>query len=130
MIHLAAAAAATFNLVCTGTIESESFYGGKKTEPYSYTYRLNLDSKKWCEQDCKVLHHIADVQPGVLVLSPRKDIDTATRKEFTSGEINRETGRQTILATSGRRDGILIMKWEGQCEKAPFSGFPTLSTKF
>jgi hypothetical protein len=70
------------------------------------------------------------VQPAALAFEPAKDIDTPTRKEFFRGWIDRRTGHQSILATSGRRMEILIMAWDGTCQKAPFTGFSTFGTKF
>jgi hypothetical protein len=130
MIGAAAAAAAAFNLVCSGTISTEDYSGPKPPEPYRYEYRIDLDAKKWCESDCPVLHDVAAAQATAIMLEPRKDVDTPTRREFYLGEIDRVTGRHSIISTSGRGAGILIMKWEGRCESAPFSGFPKHETKF
>lgn len=129
LLTTGAAVAAAFNLVCSGTIESTTLEG-TRTEPYSYIYRLDLDAKKWCDDGCGVLRDIAEVQPAFIVLQPNKNIDTSTQKEFYETRIERETGRETTLLTSGRRASILIMKWEGQCEKQPFTGFPKFDTKF
>lgn len=123
-------AAMTFNLICAGTLTTETFHGGRQSEPYRYEYRIDLDRRKWCDGDCRTLHDIAEVQPTALVLEPPRDIDTLARREFYMGSINRETGRHSVLSTSGRRERILIMRWEGQCERAPFSGFPDFPTRF
>jgi hypothetical protein len=126
----APAPANQFNLECKGTLSSESFYAGKKAEPYAYTYRIDLSAKKYCDGECKVLRDVADVQPTVIVLEPDQDISSSTEKKFSSGSIDRETGRHSVLVTSGRREDILILRWEGQCERQPFSGFPSFPTKF
>ena len=65
-----------------------------------------------------------------MVLDEPKDVDTATEHELFRSEISRETGRQTMISQTGRGDEILLMKWSGQCERAPFGGFPKLTTKF
>lgn len=129
MLAAAAAAAAAFNLVCTGTLYHKSYFD-EGTEPYTYTYRIDLAHRKYCEEACGVLRDIADIHPVVLVLEPDKDIDTATKHEFFRTSIDRLSGHQTTLDTSGRGIDILIMKWEGQCERQPFTGFPTPQTKF
>lgn len=129
MLYASAAAAATFNLICSGTLTTESFYS-KESKPYRYEYRIDLEQKKWCSEDCKVIREIADVQPTRLVLEPPQDVNTVTEKKFSSGYIDRETGRHSVFASSGRRADIIMLNWEGQCEKAPFTGFPAFETKF
>jgi hypothetical protein len=130
MIQVAVAAAAAFNLVCTGTVESEDIFSGKQIEPYSYTYRIDLATKRWCDGECLAPKDIAAVLPTALILSPKRDIETPTVKDFRDGSIDRRTGRHSILSSSGRGRSILLMKWEGQCEKQPFTGFPKFDTKF
>lgn len=133
IIGLVAAAASQsdqqFDLVCSGTISEESFYGNK-SDPYTYSYRIDLAAKKFCESDCKTIRNIHDVQPGALYLDPPEDTDTVTKKRLFRGHINRETGKQTMLSTSGRGMNILILEWKGDCVRRPFSGFPNLQTKF
>ena len=124
------AIAATFNLVCSGTITTDSFYARGQKEPYSYTYRIDLDKRKWCEGQCGVIRDIHDVQPVRIELEPPEDTNTPTKKRFFSSTINRTTGVHSTLLTSGRGTDMLIMKWEGSCSKQPFTGFPTFETKF
>lgn len=130
MLQAAAAAAMTFNLVCTGTLTTETFYQGRQTEPYRYEYRIDLAQRKYCDGECRALRDIAEIQPTVIILEPNRDINTVTERQFHMESINRETGRHSILHTSGRREQIMIMSWAGQCERAPFSGFPTFQTRF
>lgn len=129
MLYAAAAVAAAFNLVCTGTSTGQTL-AGTTTEAYSHTYRVDLDRKKWCEGDCGVIRDIADVQPTVIEFKPRKDVDTAIEHEFYEWSLDRTTGRESLLWTTGRGANIMIMKWEGTCAKQPFSGFPAFTTKF
>lgn len=129
-ILLAAAAAAAFNLSCSGTLETQDFYRGKASEPYTNTYRIDLGAGKYCESDCKVIHVIHEVQPAYIMLEPPDDTDTVTKKRFYRSTINRETGRQETLLTSGRGADVLIMKWSGQCTRQEFTGFPKLETQF
>lgn len=123
------AAAAAFNLVCSGTLSQKSFQT-ERAEPYSYTYRIDLDAKKFCGDECKAISDIAEVQPGFIRLFPNKNIDTPRLREFSNETINRETGRHSALSTSGFGRNILIMKWEGKCERSAFTGFPEFKTKF
>lgn len=130
MYAAAVAAAAAFNLVCSGTITTTSLEKHGETQPYSYTYRVDLGKKKFCESACTAIRDIYEIQPGFIQLEKPVDIDTVTEKRFDNGEIDRQTGHQQILMTSGREADILIMKWDGNCVKRPFSGFPQIETKF
>jgi hypothetical protein len=35
-----------------------------------------------------------------------------------------------MISQSGRGEGLLLLKWDGRCERAPFTGFPKPDTKF
>jgi hypothetical protein len=129
-LAFAAVAGSTFNLICSGTITENSMFVTDKVEPYSVTYRVDLDTKQWCDGECKALHPIHEVQPAFLILEAPRDVDTPSRYEMFRSEISRETGKHTMLSTSGRGASILILKWQGQCDHAPFSEFPKPATKF
>jgi hypothetical protein len=126
--HVAAAAAA-FNLVCSGTYTS-NIDTGKPSRPYQYVYRLDLGAKKWCDGECKVQRPIAKIDPTVLTLVDERT-DSLDRKGFAKETIDRETGRHSIERNStSRLVGLILITWEGQCEKAAFTGFPEFKTKF
>ena len=132
MINLAlvlAAVSSAFNLTCSGTIETESL-SGTSSQPYSYLYHIDLAKKKYCEDKCLAIEDIAEIQPSFLRLTPEKDINTSTQKEFESGTIDRTTGKHEMVYDSGRGARIIMMKWDGQCTKSDFTGFPTPVTKF
>jgi hypothetical protein len=122
------AAAAAFNLVCSGTLSTDSFYK-KDTEPFTLTLRVDLDRKKYCENECRALLDIQEVQPTSIKLKS-ENIDTPRERLFVDISVNRETGKYSGLSTSGFRQGILILKWDGQCERQGFTGFPEFQTKF
>jgi hypothetical protein len=122
------AAATAFNLVCSGTMSHESYFD-KGSEPFIRTLRIDLHAKKYCDGDCKAQFDIEEVQPSFIRLK-KLETDTPRERRFIDETIDRETGRYSGLRTSGTGTGILIMKWEGQCEKADFTGFPDLETKF
>jgi hypothetical protein len=128
---LAAAPAAQFNLTCSGSLSSSSL-AGESSEPYAATYRIDLAQKKWCEEDCKVLHDIASIQAGQLTLSEER-IDSPSEKSFSVNTINRETGAHKIIASSEShhvRGSSVNMHWEGSCAPSAFGGFPSLPAKF
>ncbi|MFZ5748231.1 MAG: hypothetical protein ACOY45_11335 [Pseudomonadota bacterium] len=127
----AADASEPFNLVCTGTLSSRSMDGETK-KPYRSVYRIDLDRGKWCDGDCEALHDIASVQPTQIALQDKR-VDTPSERSMMANLIDRRTGEHTVTATSatpGLRGSVLIMQWHGQCERAPFTGFPSFETKF
>lgn len=129
MILQATAAAMAFNLVCSGDLTSEDYFSGRQVEPYSYTYRIDLERGKWCENECRALFDLASVQPTQLTLQDR-NIDTPRQREWLTNIINRETGEHRILAASGTGTGRVVMDWRGRCERAEFTGFPAFPTRF
>lgn len=129
MLTWATAAVAAFNLVCSGTVTSE-MSSQKKSEPYTYTYRINLNAGLYCAGPCKAQGKIHEIQPTRLILA---DVRTDTSKEryIETNSIDRETGAHFILISSEMP--LLpnsLKKWTGSCEKAPFTGFPKVETKF
>lgn len=128
---VAATPASQFDLKCAGTRTTKSM-GTTSSEPYASVYRIDLDRKKWCEDECKALHDIASVQPAQLTLQ-NEDEDTPSGSSTLSNFIDRETGAHRILAASKMRRSpamTVVLEWKGSCEPAAFSGFPDLKTKF
>lgn len=126
-----AGADGSFNLVCTGTQKTMSM---APDEIVSYTdvYRIDLDNKKWCEAECKAVHDIASVQPTVIVLAESK-VDTPSERSMVLHSIDRETGAHSFTSTYSNpryRLQSLLIRSTGQCQRAPFSGFPKFETKF
>lgn len=131
MIYLAAVAAATLNLVCSG-ITTKTDINGSRSEPYSVTYRIDLTHEKWCagsDDDCRVPEQFADINDAMFQFI-RTEKETDSGRFFDVDQVNRETGRHQSLIISGRDAGIRTTKQEGQCEAAPFSGFPKINPKF
>lgn len=131
MVSMALAAAAAFNLVCSGTMTAETIAGNKR-EPYTAIYRVDLDRQLWCESECRAHHPIQSVQPGSLTLHS-DEVDSPSEKSSMLNQIDRVTGKHLITSTKktyGRFAMIIIMKYDGQCERQPFTGFPEIETKF
>jgi len=125
-----AASANAFNLNCSGSLRTLMPYLLKdETEPYSKTYRIDLDAKKWCDGECKAQFDIAEVTPLAIILQD-KNIDTPREHQKVRAQISRETGAEYIYANSGVGRMRMTMVWDGRCEKAAFSGFPRFETKF
>lgn len=125
---MAAAAAAAFNLVCTGTV---TVAGGDRdgARPYRTAYRIDLASGKYCEGDCRLVRDIAEVQPTRITLDERGNVAPGS-SDYSINVIERDSGAQTILTASGRRGAMLYVKSTGRCESQPFTGFPDIPTKF
>ena len=128
-MNFAIAALGAFNLVCTGTITTDGAPPSPEDD-YSYTYRIDLDAEKWCEEDCKTIHKIAAIQPAQITLEDSHDKDPVLGESKMKTFVNRETGRHTVIASSLYFRRPMTMIWKGQCERAPFSGFPKIETKF
>lgn len=119
-----------FNLVCAGTFTRESVDLGKKVEPYRFVYRFDLAANKWCDGECKGTRGILRVGPTQITLTD-ENTDTPREKKYRSEFIDRETGRHsTMMTTNSRMLGFYVLRWEGHCDPAPFSGFPTGKVKF
>ena len=117
MLAAALQFAAAFNLVCSGTLRSGPLgqalpeEGG---EPFTITYRIDLDGRSWCSGACETTEPLADVIGGQILLRDRhhpggSDVITITPA----------TGR----FTDTRIDGNTATLRSGTCEAAPFTGF-------
>jgi hypothetical protein len=115
------AAAVAFNLVCTGT----SFIGTgldalKKENQSSYTetFRIDLDSERWCSGKCETTDPIYRVSRTKIVLKFEQDEKIGSESFIL---LNREDG--SILDRTKVSGAFMFMN-TGKCERAPFSGFP------
>ena len=128
MIPVAAIAAPTgqFNLVCSGL--RDPMLGGGQVQ-YRSIYRIDLDRGEWCEDECRGTFPIVEAKPLVIVLEDSDEPGTSVMNY-----IERETGRhRVVVADRGRFTrprSRIVSSSEGQCEKAPFTAFPTFKTKF
>lgn len=119
--HVALAAAAAFNLICSGTTHSsKGFAENYPDAPFNEVYRVNLTSKRWCSRECTETQPIFEVTPERIVFEQdiRGDYDDTGRF------VNRENG---VYAYRDRRliGSDIFLTWtRGSCKRAPFSGFP------
>lgn len=131
---LAAGTAATeppqqFDLICTGKTEQTTI-NGKSQEPFSATYHLDLQAKKWCEDGCGAIYDIYSVQPATIQLKEPKHEEHRWGDEIDESFIGRTDGTYSALFSTGQGMNILMRKTDGHCEPAPFTGFPKIQTKF
>lgn len=115
----ALAAAASFNLVCIGTMETTDA-AGKREQPYRVEYRVDLDARLWCQDECNETFNVitSDETDLVLQYGPYRH---AGRDSIT---MNRQSGYHLALRTDAGPNGAVWKKWEGRCEPAPFTPIP------
>lgn len=125
---MAAAVATAFNLVCAGTLTVQ---GGAQdgAKPYRTVYRIDLASGRYCEDACRLMRVIYEVQPARITLD-RQGNPAPGVSNYSINVIERDSGEQTILTSSGRPGALLYERSTGQCEAQPFTGFPEIRTKF
>lgn len=126
-----AATAGAFNLICSGLVTT---YEDKKGQPYTDTYRVNLETNKWCQEDCSKVLDIHEVDPNrITFVESLEDTSQGYRKK--SDWVDRTTGQHSIFYSRkmymrhGRNISFFSVN-KGRCEKAEFTGFPTYETKF
>lgn len=131
MLYLAAAAAAAFNLICSGTTEKTD-YNGSRSEPYTVTYRVDTAAGLWCKNDeeaCKAPQKITNINIATIKFIDTT-IDTSAQYFLYIEQVNRESGLHQTLTIGGRSALIRIVKQEGHCAPAEFSGFSKANPKF
>jgi hypothetical protein len=123
-------AAATFNLNCTGLIESQTVESGKKVEPFSTIFRIDLVSKKWCEGACTSandIDHFDDVGITLKSTSTGSGLPHSyTRMSYVRGG---PAGHYSEYRTSfPDRQHAYFYRREAQRTEGPFSGIRNLPT--
>jgi hypothetical protein len=122
---LAAAAAQVFNLNCTG--ESSGF---QERKSFSLVYRVDLSRKKWCVGECRRLDDFVEIGPTHLTFEKKERI-TPWAVTYEIKTVDRETGKYVSEHIVDQNRGYQARKeWSGQCERLPFTGFPSFKTKF
>lgn len=110
-----------FDLVCTGTVDPTGIW-----EPVSTRLRVDLESGRWCDGECKAVTVIAEVQPATIWLE-KESAEQEARGIMDWRALNRETGEYNQV-----KDIPMVgrMALRAMCDAAPFSGFPAIQTKF
>lgn len=119
----AIAAINAFNLACTGTMfvhDPADPYSPPDAREVSETYRIDLEKKRWCLDECTTTIPIAKIEPTLITL---QDIKTPTLNvETYSVTVNRESGILFSMLKIGGMETRMVL----QCEPRPFTGFPPL----
>lgn len=120
MLAFALQAVAAFNLVCTGTSRSGPFPGGDLSqpggEPFTITYRVDLEQGRYCAGECITTEAIAEVTDTEITFHRVPITDRGGSRIL----VNRETGRYVHIEVV--KDDATV--YQGDCQRAPFTGFP------
>ncbi len=117
MLAAALQLVAAFNLVCSGTVRSGPLGRAlpeRDGEPFSITYRIDLDGRSWCSGACETTEPLAAVAGGQIVLRERHHPAGSNVIIVTPAE-----GRFTDTLIEG---DIATLR-SGTCEPAAFTGF-------
>lgn len=116
---------ARFDVNCEGVSVFAEFQDITKSESRTVetrTYRIDLDSRRWCFEICEETFAIFDIDEKFLTLKYEKN-DVGE----TIISINRENGqildRFKIFSTVHPREDFISM-FTGECTRGNFSGFP------
>jgi hypothetical protein len=109
---------AAFNLICSGTMRTGPVglaLPEQDGEPFTITYRIDLDSRRWCSDSCAETEALDSVFEGQIVLRDQHEGDGSNVV--------------TIIPAMGRFTDTLIegstaTLRSGTCEPQTFTGFP------
>jgi hypothetical protein len=112
---------AAFDMICAGTLRTGPVglaLPEEAGQPFSITYRIDVDGGRWCADACTEAETLASVTEGVLVLRERYDADGSSVIM-----LNPRTGRFSDTFIEG---SVAVLR-SGTCAPAPFTGFPSES---
>ena len=118
MISAALQIGLAFNLICSGTMRTGPVglaLPEADGEPFSITYRIDVDGRRWCSDECDDVEQLALIFEGQIVLRDQHDPDGSdvvtifpAQRRFTDTEI----------------EGNVATLRSGTCDPGPFTGFP------
>jgi hypothetical protein len=118
MIATALQIGLAFNLICSGTTRSGPVglaLPEQNGEPFTITYRIDVDGRRWCSDDCGEVEPLASIVEGQIVLRDQHDPDGSNvvtifpaMRRFTDTSI----------------EGDVATLRSGSCDAEPFTGFP------
>jgi hypothetical protein len=118
MIATALQVIAAFNLVCSGTMRSGPVglaLPEQDGEPFSITYRIDVDGRRWCSDDCGEVEPLATIAEGQILLRDQHDPDGSNVVTIFPA-----LGRFTDTSVLGN---VATLR-SGTCDPEPFTGFP------
>jgi len=118
MIAAALPVIAAFNLICSGTLRSGPVglaLPERDGEPFTITYRIDLDARRWCSDACDAVEPLASIIEGQILLRERHD--PAGSNVVTIFPAQRRF-TDTLI------EGNTATLRSGTCAPEPFTGFP------
>ena len=118
MIAAALPVVAAFNLICSGTLRSGPVglaLPEQDGEPFTITYRIDLDSSRWCSDACDTVEPLASIFEGQILLRDRHD--PGASNVVTIFPAQRRFTDTTV-------EGNTATLRSGTCQPEPFTGFP------
>jgi hypothetical protein len=109
---------AAFNLVCNGTMRSGPVGLALPEQdggPYSITYRIDLDARRWCSDACTETEALDSIFEGQIVLRDQHDPEGSSVVTIFPAR-----GRFTDTLIAGSTATLR----SGTCAPEPFTGFP------
>ena len=109
---------AAFNLACAGTLRTGPIglaLPEQEGEPFTITYRINADDRRWCSDECETVEPIAAIVQGLILLRDRHEASGSHTITITPAN-----ARFVDTLIEGNRATLR----SGQCEPRDFTGFP------
>ena len=114
-----------FDLACEGS--SDVLNGSVKTAtPFSRTFHLDLESSKYCIDDCKTIIDLARVDPLLITLIDVPRHGNAFNMSMVKQTIDRRTGELATFDFDAAK--LRSVSEKAICIPKPFTPFP--ETKF
>lgn len=109
---------AAFNLICSGTMRTGPVglaLPEQDGEPFTITYRIDLDARRWCSDTCEETEPLASVFEGQILLRDQHEPDGSNVVTIIPA-----IGRFTDTMIQGNTATLR----SGTCRPQTFTGFP------
>jgi hypothetical protein len=107
-----------FNLICSGTLRTGPVglaLPEQDGEPFTITYRIDVDGRRWCSDECDDVEPLDSIFEGRIILRDQHDPDGSN--VITIFPAMRRFTDTTI------QDNVATLR-SGTCDPEPFTGFP------
>jgi len=113
-----ALAANQYDLTCKGTEQKET---GKPAVPWTETFRMDLDAKRWCRGDCRIAARIDSITADEILIADSRA--TSGGPTGTAVSFSRTTGDVREYMDAGWSGSSFDIA-KGKCTRGLFSGLP------
>jgi hypothetical protein len=118
MLAAALPIVAAFDLICSGMLRTGPIglaLPEQDGEPFTITYRIDLDARRWCSDACAETEPVGTIFEGQILLRDQHDEDGSNVVTIFPA-----WGRFTDTVVQGNNATLR----SGTCVPAPFTGFP------